>query len=326
LQQEFAGVARILTGTIHKTAGKLMGCRKWTMLLAFCWSLGACAGWADEQARAQDEQAIRAAAQQYVEALDRGDAQMLTTLWLPDGDIVDASGQVTPARDVIAQEAKTRQSAEKEGAGDKREVKLHDSTIRFLTDDVAIEDGTVDVTPPNQPVQRGRFTAIWVRGGGQWRLATLREARLAGSATDDLGALDAMVGRWSGQAGKAKFDLAVRWSEKHAFLERKLIVTQDDHVVLDASQRIGIDPLDGQIKSWMHDSQGGHSESVWTRHGDAWIVQGTGVTPDGRRSVSSNTYTFAGPDTLVWKSTGSYSGGRKVPDFEIKLTRVAGVE
>ncbi|HEX5445912.1 MAG TPA: nuclear transport factor 2 family protein [Pirellulales bacterium] len=329
LQRSFAGVARLLAAGKCAASARPINGGKMRGILAVLLAGGcliAAARGAEDAERARDEQAVRAAAKQYIEALARGDANTLTALWLPDGDVIDEHGRSTPARVVIEQGAKARQAAKTDSAAAEPAVKLNGSTIRFLTPDVALEDGTVEVALNGRPPRHGRFTAIWVRGGGQWRLATLREARVGGDAASDLAALDAMVGRWTGQAGPAKFDLVVQWNETHTFLERKLTVTQEGHVVLDATQRIAIDPLDGRIRSWMHDSRGGHSESIWIREGDAWFVQGTGVTPDGRRSVSTNTYTFAGPDTLQWKSTGGYSGREKMSDFEIKLERVRGVE
>jgi uncharacterized protein (TIGR02246 family) len=294
------------------------------ILLAGGLSWPGAAGGADETG-ARDEQAIRAAAKQYVEALAQGDAKTLSALWVPDGDIVDEFGRSTPAREVIDREAKAREAPAESPKGGP-EVNLGGSTIRFLTSDVAVEDGRVDVTAKDQPPRLGRFTAIWVRGDGRWRLATLREARISTSTADDLAALDAMVGQWTGQAGTAQLDASARWNDKHTFLEREITVTHDGRVIMDGRQRIGIDPIDGKIKSWMHDSDGGHGEGVWTRHGDAWIVQATGVSPDGKRTASTNVYTFDGPESLTWKSDGGYSGGEKVAGFEIKLKRVVGVE
>jgi uncharacterized protein (TIGR02246 family) len=296
------------------------------LLLAGWSSWPGAAGGAEEEARARDQQAIRAAANQYVEALARGDAKTLRALWLPEGDIVDEFGRATPAGDVIDEEVKARRAKDK-GDGGGPEVKLAGSTIRFLTSDVAVEDGTVDVSTPDGPSRRGRFTAIWVRADGRWRLATLREARVPANSADDLAALDAMVGDWSGRTGTARFELSAHWNDRHTFLERDLKVTHDGRVILDGRQRIGVDPLDGKIKSWMHDADGGHGAGVWTRHDDAWVVQADGVSPDGKRTASTNTYAFDGPDTLTWKSTGGLSDGRPVADFEIKLNRVAtGVE
>ena len=67
---------------------------------------------------------------------------------------------------------------------------------------MAIEDGTSEVTPKapasSAPVQ-GRFTAIWVRRDGKWRLATVREAGSTRRPADpQLAELEWMVGDWSG--------------------------------------------------------------------------------------------------------------------------------
>ncbi len=197
-----------------------------------------------------------------------------------------------------------------------------DSVLRFVTPEVAVEDGHVDVSRGDDlPPLEGRFTAIWVKHDGRWRLSSLREIRLPTTSAGELAALDWMVGRWSGQGGKATFDMTTRWNEKHTFLLRDLAVTHDGKVILSGQQRIGIDPLDGQIKSWMYDTDGGHGEGIWRRHGDTWVVQATGVTPDGRRTTSTNVYTYAGGDTFTWKSLGGTSNGQPTPGFEITLQR-----
>jgi hypothetical protein len=57
-------------------------------------------------------------------------------------------------------------------------VRINDTKIRFLTADVAIEDGTIEIGPAGA-VLTGRFSATWVRHDGTWKLAALREARAA---------------------------------------------------------------------------------------------------------------------------------------------------
>jgi uncharacterized protein (TIGR02246 family) len=278
---------------------------------------------ADEAARQREEQAIRAAARQYIEALAKGDAKTMHAMWTADGDIVDESGRAMPAHDVIDREAKAREQRSGGNPGDaSANVKLTASTIRFLTDDVAIEDGAVEVTREGAPPAGGKFAAVWLKQDGHWRLASLREARLERTTADDLAALDWMVGHWAGKGGQASFDLTARWNAKHTFLERDLTVTHEGRVILDGRQRIGIDPADGKIKSWMHDDDGGHGEGLWTRQGDAWVVQAIGVAPDGQPTASTNVYTPDGPNAMIWKSSGGMSGGQKVPEFEIKLERV----
>jgi uncharacterized protein (TIGR02246 family) len=282
---------------------------------------------ADDPARKRDEQAIRAAARQYVEALKHGDPKALLALWVPDGDIVDEFGRARPAREVIASDAKARAATtDKAGAGSS--VNLTQSSIRFLTPQVAIEDGTVEVTPGDKQrsPSRGRFLAMWVKGDGGWRLASLREARVQPTTADDLAGLDGMVGDWVGQLDKTRFDVSAHWNDKRTFLLRDLTVTHDGKIVTKALQRIGIDPLDGKIKSWMHDADGGHGEGQWTRHGDTWVVQATGVMPDGRQTSATNVYAYAVKNRLSWKSTAGFSGGQKMPDFEVTLQRVGAID
>ena len=242
-------------------------------------------------------------------------------------DAIDAFGRARSAHDIIDEEVQAR-VANATGEGSPSTVNVIESSIRFLTPDVAIEDGRVEVSSAQgeRPNVRGQFTAIWVKANGKWRLASLREARVPSTIADDLAGLDWMVGDWTGQVGKATFDVTAQWNEKHTLLKRDLTVTHDGKVILHGGQRIGVDPLDGQIKSWMHDADGGHGEGVWTKHGDAWVVQATGVTSDGRRTSATNVYTYDGKNQITWKSTAGFSDGRPVPDFEITLGRTAAGE
>lgn len=283
---------------------------------------------ADDPSRKGDEQAIRAAARQYIEALKSGDTKTMRASWVPEGDIVDEFGNATPALESLEREAETRRSREKEDGGAVSEVKLTESSIRFLTPDVAIEDGGVEVALPETglPPRRGRYVAIWVKADERWRLASLRESRVPPTTANDMAGLDWMVGDWSGEVGNARFHFSARWNEKQTYLERDLTVTQDGKVIFSGSQLIGVDPLDGKIRSWMHDSDGGHGEGIWTKHGDAWVVQANGVTPNGRPTTATNVYTRDGKDLIIWKSTGGFSHGHRVPDFELKLQRIGATE
>lgn len=296
-----------------------------TAALAVCCVLPGSMASADEASREQDKQAIRATAKQYIDAVDRGDAETMRSLWLDDGDIVNALGHAAPAAEVIKRETEARAAAADGDDAPQREVKLTGSQIRFVTDNVAIEDGTVEAHSgvDGVPPIEGHFTAVWVKEDGKWKLATLREARVPETPSQNLDALDWMVGKWTGQVGKATFHVSTHWNPKHTYLVRDLSVVHDGEEVFTGGQRIAIDPLDGKIKSWMHDSDGGHGEGTWTRHGDTWTVQATGVTPDGRRTSATNVYAPQGEDGMTWKSVAGYSDGQPMPGFEITLKRVA---
>lgn len=267
----------------------------------------------------QAVKAIRAAAEAYVKALESGDVKALLEMWTPDGDVVDEFGNSTPAAEMVRQAAAARIDAASQGHA-RPKVEIKNSRVRFVTPDVAVEDGTAGSADNSIPTL-GRFTAIWVKQNDQWRLASLREVRVTGAAAQNLDELAWMIGQWDGSAGDIRFQITTNWNEKHTYLIRDLKVTAGDKTLVNGQQRIGIDPLDGQIKSWMHDTDGGHGEGTWTRHGNAWVVQATGVTADGRRTTGTNLYQPDGENALIWKSVGATSAGQPVPDFEIKLQR-----
>lgn len=270
--------------------------------------------------REQAEAAIRAAAARYTEALKQGDAKALAELWAAGGEFVDEYGNTTPAKDIVEREAALRAAGPQDGG---RTIKVVENNIRFIAPDAAIEDGKVEVTVAGAPAPLvGRFTAIWVLDEGQWRLTSLREVRLASPGSNDLEGLDWMVGKWTGKLGPTSFDISAHWNDKHTYLLRDLTVTHDGKIVLNGEQRIGIDPVDGHIKSWMHDADGGHGEGLWTRHGDTWVVQAKGVSPDGKQTTGTNLYSFDGQKSFTWKSNGATSNGELVPDFTITLERV----
>ncbi len=297
------------------------------MSLRFCWILAPLlvglivpAALAQQSAdRAAAEEAIHAAANAYVQALAAGDSQTMLGMWAEGGDIINALGIARPASELIPRQAAAQVAAAGNGqVADPPQIS--DKSIRFLTDDVAIEDGRIEANGPLGS-RSGRFTAIWVRQEGTWRLASIREIRLEQNSAALLGDLDWMVGTWRGEAGGATFEVSAHWNEKHTLLFRDLAISIDGKKVVDAQQRVGFDPADGLIRSWMHDHDGGHGEGLWTKHGDAWVVQATGVMPDGRRTTGTNIYRHDGPDKFTWKSIGSTSAGQTMPDFEIELQR-----
>lgn len=145
---------------------------------------------------AADTKAIQDAGQAYKVALERGDGKALAALWTPDGDIIDAEGNVMKGRETVSV---LEPAAEGEPKAGRPQIAVRETTLRFVDTDVAIEDGTVAVVPPGHTAPlHGRFSATWVRHEGTWKLAALREARgdeAAGGET--LAELAWMVGDWT---------------------------------------------------------------------------------------------------------------------------------
>lgn len=274
--------------------------------------------------RPDDEAAIRAAAKAYVEALDTGDAARLAALWTPDGDIVDAAGQMMAGREAVTLD----KPATPPDRSSRPEFRIRESKLRFLTADVAIEDGTVEVVPPAGEPLVGRFSATWVRHDGAWKLGALREARgEEPTAADVLADLDWMVGDWvvvddhPAAEQRAAIEVSTRWNESKTYLIRDLRIPVEGATPLTITQRIGWDPLTKSVHSWVFGSDGSHGEAEWTRDGRSWVAKSRAVSPAGVQSTSLNIYTYDGKDRCVWKSLPTHVGSEHVPPVTLTMIR-----
>jgi uncharacterized protein (TIGR02246 family) len=297
--------------------------------------------------RQADEEAIRAAAREYERALERGDGRALAAFWTAEGDIVDDHGRVQNGRESVAATTAARDPATH------AKVEIREKSLRFLSADVAVEDGTVSVTPPGAATSSsGWFTALWVKADGGWKLGGLRESRIESTAdAPKLADLEWMVGEWTAveehpgratgepaqqgaaAAGRPTIDVSARWDVGRAFLLREMTITVPsaeaaggERPTLRLMQRIGWDPLSRQIRSWSFSSDGGLGEGVWTRDGDAWIARITAVMPDGSQTASVNIYTADGPDRCTWRSVPTHVGGEQMPQTMITLMRKKGTQ
>ena len=190
---------------------------------------------------------------------------------------------------------------------------------------VAIEDAASEVIHPAAealPPSHGRFTAMWVRQGGKWRLASLREARIEPPTTAaQLPDLDWMAGEWAAQNEQTTVEVSAAWNSTRTFLLREMRVLSQGRVAFSVVQRIGWDPLARRIKSWNFDSDGGYGDGIWTKAGNSWIVQATGVRRDGGQTSSTNVYTFDGKDGFTWKSTVARTNGDTPPELNVEFVR-----
>jgi uncharacterized protein (TIGR02246 family) len=284
---------------------------------------------------AADTKAIQDAGQAYKAALERGDGKALAALWTPDGDIVDAVGNVMKGRDTVsvlepaaAGEAKTIQP----------QIAIRETKIRFIDPDVALEDGMVEVVPPGRTAPlHGRFSATWVRHEGSWKLAALREARGDEASGDEtLASLEWMVGDWTvvdeaaagkPAAAKPKIEISTRWNPTRTFLLRDMKITPPGaaaDAAVQVTQRIGWNPLSKSIHSWVFSSDGGHGEAEWSQDDGSWIARTTAVLPDGSQTSSLNIYSYDGKDKCVWRSLPTHVGGEHMPQVNMTLVRKPG--
>jgi uncharacterized protein (TIGR02246 family) len=268
-----------------------------------------------------DVRAIRTAGQEYASALGRGDLSAIRQMWTPDGDYIDASGQRFKAKEMIVEHR-----AASAPNSTRAQVAALDSSIRLLSPDVAIEDGTI--APGSGNTSGGRFTAIWVKREGRWLLDSLRESVSVSRPTNEhLQALEWLLGEWVGATDDAVILISSNWSDDGKYISREFLVRSEGRDDITATQRIGWDASGQVIRCWTFDSQGGRSESIWRKDGRRWIAESIDVLPDGQKSQSLINYNpiedgrFVSELNAKWSTAGKDSATASLPTLRVEFWR-----
>jgi uncharacterized protein (TIGR02246 family) len=265
-----------------------------------------------------DEQQIRQGVVAFVEQYNAHKADVVAALFAPDARMVFADGTEVNGREEIRQ---SFEEAFKENP--KSAVSVVVDSIRFLTPDVAVEEGSTTMFPDGETLtSRDRYTVLHLRKDGRWQMQSVRiveEESL--SAYGELVPLEWLVGEWIDEGREEDVHATFRWDENKSFLLEEFQVVRQGEVVLKGSQRIGWDPQAKQIRSWTFDSAGGFGDATWTNAGDDWIVKARGVRPDGLSASATRRLTRTAQDRVIWTSTDRILGDEELPDLAVTMVR-----
>jgi uncharacterized protein (TIGR02246 family) len=264
---------------------------------------------------------------EFTKAFNAGDAKALAALCTPDARIVTLSGKAIDGREAIDKEF-ADSFADHPG----QKIELKTETLRFLGSDAAIEEGLATITTPRadggpaEPAEATRYSAAYVKRDGKWLHDSIRDYAAVpaeeASAQDNLKELEWLVGEWIDESDEGEVHTTCRWAENRAFLQRSFQVRIRGRAAMSGTQLIGWDPRLKQIRSWVFDSDGGFSESLWSRDGERWVIKSGGVVRDGRAASATNILTRVNRDTIRWTSVDRTVGSEVLPDAEeITLVR-----
>jgi uncharacterized protein (TIGR02246 family) len=139
------------------------------------------------------EVVITKLAEAFVEAFQKGDAKAVAASWTENGDYVDLTGRHLQGRPAI-ENAFRDFFTENKGL----KLRIEVNSVRFVTPDVAIEDGMTSVIPPDgTPPSQARYTNVHVKKDGQWLLQSVREAPYTPPGNyEHLRGLEWAIGEW----------------------------------------------------------------------------------------------------------------------------------
>jgi uncharacterized protein (TIGR02246 family) len=274
------------------------------------------------QSKRSSQKAVREVATRYMAAFNQGDAKALAALWTPHGDYVGPRGELIKGRDEIQKRFEAFFAVNREAR-----IRIRITSVRFVGPDVAVMDGTAEVTPPLQgPPAEARATIILVKRADQWMIESARDTLVyIPSNYNELKELEWMVGDWQDvepPAGEVSVESTCGWMMNKSFLIRKFTARLRNRVPVAGTQVIGWDPREDVIRSWVFDSSGGFSEGVWKRDGSRWMIRTSGVLQDGSEVSATNILTRVDENTFTFQSIDRSINGQPEPDVkEITIRR-----
>jgi uncharacterized protein (TIGR02246 family) len=264
------------------------------------------------------QQAIRRAVAAYADAFNKGDVQAIAAFWAPDAEYTSEDGEVFKGRDAIIAMFRKFLTDQK-GA----KMALSVKAVRVLTPEVALGEGTSEVTAPDGTVDKGRFTAAWVKSNGKWLLTSARdeptEAELAASAIKSMRWL---IGDWLSTDKDGSTAMTCKPTLGGVFLHLDFTAKRPDGTMT-VMMMIGFDPLTEQVKSWTFDSLGGYGEALWSRDGHQWLGQAVGVLPDGQDGTTTYIIKYEDDHSFTLQMRDRLVAGQPLPNAEVKYVRKA---
>jgi uncharacterized protein (TIGR02246 family) len=271
---------------------------------------------------ADGERAVRAAIDSYTTALEKGDLDGLLVHIAADADYIDDVGNQYRGKAALGEVLKQSLAELKS-----HKLKSTITSLRFLRPDVVIADGKVDITGPDGTSESGRFTSTWTMADGKWYLSSVRDLPETPPASDsvptELKQFEWLIGDWASEAPTFSVDVGCRWTLNKSFLQLEYTVKDKNGDGLTVVQFFGWDPVDGVIRSWFFDSQGGYGGGDWERQGNTWSADWSGVLADGQAASSVNSIQFVDDKTFLFRSVDRDIGGMPMADVEAKFVRKA---
>lgn len=268
----------------------------------------------------KDEQQLRQAVVKFVELYNAHQPDALAALFAKDARMVFRDGTEINGQAEIAASFQAAFAADPKCA-----ISVVVDSIRFLTSDVAVEEGHTSDFPDGETLAaRSRYTVLHLKKDGVWVMQSVRvEEEESLSSFRDLQPLAWLVGEWIDEGRTENVESTIHWDENKSFLIEEFKVVREGNVVLKGTQRIGWDPQAKQIRSWIFDSAGGFAEATWAGVEDAWVVKVKGVQADGTSSSATRILQRAAKHRLVWTSQNRIVGNETLPDFSVTLVHKA---
>jgi uncharacterized protein (TIGR02246 family) len=256
----------------------------------------------------------------YEKAFNAGDAKAIGELWKSDGEFIDPLGNKIAGREAVE---KLFRDFFLQNPKEKLSLKVL-SLKEEEEGRVVLAEIVPQVTPPLPgDIGSNKATIVLVRSGDNWLIEGVKESPYAPLSYEHLKALQWLVGSWSTQANSSvesdketqiSINSTCQWTANKSFLTR-IFTTRMQQLDLHGTEIIGWDPQAKSIRSWLFESTGGFTQSVWRPDGNQWIIEMKGVLANGDAVSATTTLIKVDEKTLTIQSQKRMRGGKPQPDI-----------
>jgi uncharacterized protein (TIGR02246 family) len=264
-------------------------------------------------------EAVQKAELATIAAFNKGDAAALAALFAEKGELVDENGNVFSGREQITGLFKAFFER-----FPKAELQMEVTGVRTVGDSLAIEEGVRLITVPDSDVAaQVRYAAVRDKVGDSWPIASYSEFAddPAPTPAEMLSGVSFLVGDWIDESPEGKTMISYRWEDDGNFLLGDYTLAVAGMPESRSHQRIGWDPLEGVIRSWTFDSDGGYSTGEWVATEAGWVIKSDATMPDGTTGSATVTVTPTDADHFIVRSSDRIIGGVDEPEFELTVAR-----
>ncbi|MFK7852049.1 MAG: SgcJ/EcaC family oxidoreductase [Akkermansiaceae bacterium] len=262
--------------------------------------------------------ALEKAAMAFVTAYNAQNSEAISELFTDEGELSDLLGEER----ISGRKAIKDHYDDVFSSDETLEMALEVESVRLVAENIAIEDGIVHLTPEgeNEPPRSSAYTAVLLKKGDSWQIASTRRLSDATEAAGQLTDLaKALNGEWTAiNANGVRLDLALGWDETGKFLTGDLLVSSADTPPQQGKIRIAWNAARNSIVSWFFDVDGGASQGTWTATEDGWLVRSEGTTAQGETTASIMEIA-RDEGALVWKLSNRIVDSERLPDASLRL-------
>jgi len=267
---------------------------------------------------AAESNTVDASAEAFVNAFNDAKPEVIVSLFMPDGELVDEEGNIYQGAAQL-KELFAGYFVRNPGAT----LRLALESTRMIGSDLAIEEGTRYVSTTENATGQVRYVAVRVKQNDKWYIASLREFydQAAPSSGERLATLAWIEGDWISEDAEGSVKISYRWTEDRNFLVGDFSLTNEGAVTVNTTQRIGWDPRTGTVRSWVFDSDGGFAEGMWSQDGDSWVIKSTSTLPDATTGTATVQLTPIDKDRFNMTGRDRFVAGGRLDDFNVTVTR-----